>query len=568
MLRRISLACVMAGSLLLAGCGQNSADAPLAHVPADTPFLFANLDTIDDATLDAALASSNASLAQQRIDLRQFAEELRRDGEAESLANVLDALAEELAGKSDYQQVAEQIGVDLGGQNALYGLGLSPVLRLSINDAERYQAFLQRLADAAGLPLETRTQGELEYRQARLGEAPLQLLSTVHDGQAVLAVAPTELDDDALQQVLGTSLPDSSVQDTQRLSELADAKDYLPYGLGYVDTTRLATLLTGSQDPMIQAFRAFAEQTQGQAPEPVSQSCREDATRLASRMPRLSAGYTTLDAARTEQRFDVSLAEDITAPLASLTSTLPGLGNDSLESPFDLAIALPMNDLRDLLTQQIQHVRTAPFSCSALAELNNDLDELGRQANMLAMPPFGSLRGMRLVIDELTMPEHSDQPAIKGALLVASSDPNGLMAIGQSMLPGLATLSLSNDGEPQALPPQLTAMLGDAPAWLAMTDKALGVATGEGEQTTLKSLLQEETGEAGELMHVKLSGDMYAKWLQLADAFGNLAGNDAAALEEQLDAMQNQFERIDNVVIRMRMEDDGLVINNRIDWQQ
>ncbi|MCK2041386.1 hypothetical protein KZO83_01555 [Chromohalobacter sp. TMW 2.2308] len=567
MLRRISLACVVAGSVLLAGCGQDSADAPLAHVPADTPFLFANLDTLDDTTLDAALASSNASLPQQRVDLHQFAEELRRDGGAESLANVLDALTEELADKSNYQQVAEQIGVDLGGRSALYGLGLTPVLRLSISDAERYQAFLQRLADAAGQPLGSHTQGELKYRQARLGESPLQLLSAVHDGQAVLAVAPVDLDDDALQQLLGTSLPDNSVQDTQRLNELADAKGYLPYGLGYVDTTRLATLLTGSQDPMLQSFRSFAEQTQGQAPEPVSASCREDAARLASRMPQLSAGYTTLDAERTEQRVDVALAEDIAAPFAALTSTLPGLGKDSLESPFDLAIALPMNDLRDLLSQQIQHIRTTPFDCPALAELNSGLDEFGRQANMLAMPPLGSLRGMRLVIDEFAMPEDSRQPAIKGSLLVASNDPNGLLAIGQSMLPGLATLSLSSDGEPQALPPQLTAMLGDTPAWLAMTDKALGVATGEGEQATLKTLMKEDTGEAGELMHLKLSGDMYAKWLRLADAFGSLAGDDDA-IEEQLEAMRDQFERIDNVVMRMRMEDDGLVIDNRIDWQQ
>ncbi|NWO09168.1 hypothetical protein HLV40_01870 [Chromohalobacter salexigens] len=567
MLRRISLACVVAGSVLLAGCGQDSADAPLTHVPADTPFLFANLDTLNDTTLDAALASSNASLPQQRVDLRQFAEELRRDGGAESLANVLDALTEELADKSNYQQVAEQIGVDLGGRSALYGLGLTPVLRLSISDAERYQAFLQRLADAAGQPLGSHTQGELKYRQARLGESPLQLLSAVHDGQAVLAVAPVDLDDDALQQLLGTSLPDNSVQDTQRLNELADAKGYLPYGLGYVDTTRLATLLTGSQDPMLQSFRSFAEQTQGQAPEPVSASCREDAARLASRMPQLSAGYTTLDAERTEQRVDVALAEDIAAPFAALTSTLPGLGKDSLESPFDLAIALPMNDLRDLLSQQIQHIRTTPFDCPALAELNSGLDEFGRQANMLAMPPLGSLRGMRLVIDEFAMPEDSRQPAIKGSLLVASNDPNGLLAIGQSMLPGLATLSLSSDGEPQALPPQLTAMLGDTPAWLAMTDKALGVATGEGEQATLKTLMKDDTGEAGELMHLKLSGDMYAKWLRLADAFGSLAGDDDA-IEEQLEAMRDQFERIDNVVMRMRMEDDGLVIDNRIDWQQ
>ncbi|WP_136069201.1 hypothetical protein [Modicisalibacter radicis] len=568
MLRRTLLASVVAGSALLAGCGQDPADAPLAHVPADTPFLFASLETADEKTLEAAMASSNASLASQRSELRQLAEELRGNDDAEALANVLEALADELAGKSSYQQVAEQVGVDLGGLSALYGHGLSPVLRLSVSDAERYRAFLERLAEASGQPLEEQSRGELEYRRMRFGEVPLQLLSAVNGGQAVLALAPSELDDATLQGLVGDALPENSVQDTQRLSELADAKGYLPYGLGYLDTTRLATLLTGSDDPMIKAFRAFAEQAEGQAPPPVPASCREDASRLAARMPQLSTGYTTLDAERIEQRFDVALAEDITAPFASLVSPVPGLGADSLEAPFDLALALPMNDLRELLTQQVQHVRSAPFGCPAFAELNDDLDELGRQANMLAMPPFGSLRGARLVIDDFAMPEQGGQPTIKGALLVASSDPSGLLAIGQTTLPGLATLAVPSNGEPTPLPPQLTAMLGGAPAWLAMTDKALGVATGEGEQATLETLLQGQDGEAGELMHLKLSGDMYAKWLKLADAFGGLAGNDAAALEEQLADMRAQFERIDSVVMRMRMEEAGLVVDSRIDWKQ
>ncbi|MDW5377134.1 hypothetical protein R6258_09435 [Halomonas sp. HP20-15] len=568
MMRRALLAAVMAGSALLAGCGQDAAEAPLAHVPADTPFLFASLETADEKTLEAAMASSNASLATQRSELRQLAEELRNNDEAEPLANVLEALADELVDKSSYQQVAEQIGVDIGGLSAFYGLGLSPVLRLSVSDVERYRAFLDRLAEASGQPFEEQRRGDQQYRRMRFGELPLQLLSAVDGEQAVLALAPSELDDATLQRLVGDALPEKSVQDTQRLSKLADDKGYLPYGLGYVDMTRLAKLLTGSEDPMIKAFRSLAEQAEGQTPPPVPASCREDAARLATRMPQLSAGYTTLNAERTEQRFDVALAADITAPFASLVSPVPGLGADSLEAPFDLAIALPMNDLRDLLIQQVQHVRSAPFGCPAFAELNGELDELGRQANMLAMPPFGSLRGMRLVIDEFAMPEQGGQPTIKGSLLVASSDPGGLLAIGQTTLPGLATLAVPSNGEPTPLPPQLTAMMGGAPAWLAMTDKALGVATGEGEQAALKTLLQGQDGEAGELMHLKLSGDMYAKWLKLADAFGGLAGNDAAALEEQLADMRAQFERIDDVVVRMRMNDDGLVIDNRIDWKQ
>ena len=46
-------------SVLLAACGHKDKDAPLAFVPADTPYVVASLDKLDDSAYEAVLAQLN-----------------------------------------------------------------------------------------------------------------------------------------------------------------------------------------------------------------------------------------------------------------------------------------------------------------------------------------------------------------------------------------------------------------------------------------------------------------------------------------------------------------------------
>ncbi|WP_129138946.1 hypothetical protein [Modicisalibacter coralii] len=565
-MRRALLATAAAG-LLLAGCGDSSSgtSSPLAHVPADTPYLFATYETPDEAALETPLASLDAQIDEHRRQLTQAADALRDDG-AESMAGLLAALAGELEGKQGYRQVADSIGVDLYGLSAFYGLGLTPVLRLGVDDPQRYRDFLDRLAKAAGATFETRDLDGTDYRRVPLADTPLQLISAVHDGRAVLALAPDTLDDTLLSELLGDSLPEKSASDT--LTKLADAKGYLPYGTGYIDTQRLVTLLIGDEDPLVDTVKAMREQATGQAPTAVSAACRADAERIAGWVPQLSLGYTALEADHVEQRMDVSLMSDIAKPFATLRTPLPGLGA-ATDAPFDMAMALPMPTLRTVLREQIDSLQAKPFECPQLAELNGQLDELGQRINMLAMPPFGDLRGVRLILDAMDTATNGI-PDVKGAAIIAASNPDGLLAMGQSMVPQLAELRLTPDSGAVSLPQQWLAMLNGQPGWAAMSDKALGVAVGDGEKTRLTDQLQGDDADAGHLMHLRISGAMYLQWLDMTQGLLAMQGNRELAdeLDSELASARAQFEHIDAMNIDVRMADSGLVLESRVDWKE
>src|SRR6185312_6647592 len=218
--------------------------------------------------------------------------------------------------------------------------------------------------------------------------------------------------------------------------------------------TRVLPLAIGGTDALANAMRkAHAVAESAKTGEPVANqlqvppSCSTDAARIAARVPTISFGYTRLDAGHQDGRLDIALAEDISKAFSGLKVELPGLGQAG----------------------------TAPFDVSlALSDLNEGFAKLGPATQKAAIPPFGDLLGVRLALDTLTDNPTSSLPTFSGRLVLATSNPTGLLAMGQMMVPALAQLKLTNDGKPVALPQQMAGMLGQ-PGWVAMSDKALAL---------------------------------------------------------------------------------------------
>ncbi|OHV08660.1 hypothetical protein [Kushneria phosphatilytica] len=560
--RGLLLTTALIGSLWLGGCDQkDTSEAPLAHVPASTPFLFSSLERPDDHTLEALLKPANAALQSNILQMRQVASQLADDG-SEGMARAIRIIADELENQQSYQQFARDIGLDLKGRSAFYGLGLIPVMRSTVADNERYRHFIDQLAGAAGQPLKEQTLDDVTYRTADLGDLPLQLISSVSDHTALLAIAPKTLDESTLKELLGLSLPEKSIQDSQRLSQIADNKGYQPYALGYIDIQRLATLIGKGNDPMLVALQSTSS---GAELKQMDEACQADLSRLAARMPRFSTGYTQIESDHLTQRSDLSLASDIAAPFAALEVPLPGLGDASSDAPFDLAMALPVGQLRDFLNQQLKHIRNNPFNCETLADLNQQADDLAGKTHMLAIPPFGSIRGLRLVLDDITLPQDGTEPDGRGAMVLASTDPAGTLAMAQAMSPLLAGIDLSPDGSSTALPAALSALADNKPLWGAMNDRALGLAVGKDEQTRLEQLMQGESGHPGQLMKMQISDKMYANWMQLFETRMAERGN--MEMSDYLSSLHSKLDRIQSMSFDLHMEDDGLVFENRTDWK-
>jgi hypothetical protein len=560
-MRRTSRAlALMCGLLALAACSHKDRNAPLAFAPADTPYLVANLEPLDDATQAALMDQANTQLPAMVAQLRQAADRLQAAHKTD-LAGLIRALAAEYDGKTA-QQVTADSGIDPKGRMALFGIGLSPVLRADLADPARFNAVVGRLEHGYGHTLQTATLDKQSYRHVRLGDSPLQALIAIEGKQAVLAVLPANADPALLRRALGLVRPDKSVQDTHRVATLAKANGYQPYVVGYLDSTLLPALLADGKDPMVQALYP------AQMPA-MPANCRSEFERIAARVPMLSFGYTTLEAKQMTQRVDIALAPDIVQAFAGIKVALPGLGDD-LDAPFDMALALPVEEIRTFWTAQADAVAATPFTCPVLTDLNAQFAKLGQDVQRTAIPPIGDLRGIRIAVDSFVAGSGGAMPQVSGRALVASRNPAGLLAMAQATMPALAQAKPAADGEPVALPAQVTAMAGQA-GWVAMNDEALAVGVGAGEDAKLADMLKAAGGKAGDLFKMQVDGDMYRKWIALvadrltaATAAQSAAGTmDAEAGKRaiaQFDTLRKQAERIKRVDIEAHVDDRGLVI--------
>lgn len=570
-------------SVMLAACSHKDKDAPLAFVPADTPYVVANLDIMDDSTRKALLAEADAQLPSQLAQIDAAADRLaEKDPDS---ARLLRALRAEFNGKT-VEGFAKSTGLDLKGYSAFYGLGLAPVMRFQLSDPAAFEAFIGRLETAYGKKLAVATEGKQTFRKYVSAESGTELILATVDKQGVAALLPANPPQALLREALGLDRPQKSMQDDGRLADLAKAKGYKKWLVGELDLTRALPLALGGKDALAESVRkAHAEAESAKTGEPVanqlqtSPACSTEAARIAARMPSISFGYTKLDAKHQDARIDIALADDISKAFSELKVDLPGLGSAGT-APFDLSLALPVSNLRTFWLAQADAVAAKPFTCPALTDLNEGFAKLGPAMQKAAIPPFGDLLGVRIALDTLTPNPNSSLPTFSGRLVLATSNPSGLLAMGQMMVPALAQLKPTNDGKPVALPPQMAGMLGQ-PAWVAMGDKALALGVGAGEDAKLADTLKEPGGDAGQMSRMHLNGAMYLSWVQLmqdkvdalaaaadamdkdSDSSKDKADDAVARSKAQFAAMKHQAERIDTMDMEMHVDSHGMVISSQ-----
>ncbi|MFC5579556.1 hypothetical protein [Rhodanobacter terrae] len=578
--------------VMLAACGHKNKDAPLAFVPADTPYVVANLEIMDDSARQALLPQADAQLPSNLAQLDAAADRLAaKDPDG---ARLLRALRAEFNGKT-VETFAQSAGLDLKGHLALYGLGLAPVLRFELSDPRAFEGFISRLETAYGKKLDLADVDKQSYRKYAFASSGTELILAMVGKQAVAALLPADASPALLRQALGLDRPQKNLQDDGRLATLAKAKGYQPWLVGELDLTRALPLALGGKDPLIGAIlKARAEAESAKTGEPVanqlqtSPSCVTDAARIAARVPTLSFGYTQLDPKHQNVRFDVALADDIGKAFSGLKVELPGLGGAGT-APFDLSLALPVAQMRTFWSSQADAVVAKPFACPSLIDLNDSFAKLGPAMQKAAIPPFGDMLGLRIALDSLAPGQNAGAPTFSGRIVLGTNNPAGLFAMGQMMVPALARLKLAGDGKPLPLPKDMTSMLGQ-PGWLAMSDKALALGVGAGEDGKLGDTLKNPVGDAGRMARMHLTGAMYLSWLQLMEqkidslaaataALGKSdepsingsvdndsttqAAANAARSKAQFAAMKSQAERVDSIDAEMHVVDSGMVITSQ-----
>lgn len=532
--------------------GGGDAHAPLAYVPADTPYVFANLEPLPAAVTSRWMQQMDVGARLWQSQLAQGIRKLEQSRPDAEELKWLRALNAELEGKS-MAQVLDSLGYDMQGRVALYGIGLVPVLRMSLADPDEFRAFIARIEQQVGAPFPTARVDTQDYWQLSGPEGKLRGVMALQDGQLVLTLAPPS-DDAPLRQLLGLDKPQATMQDGGALAALNLQFGYLPHGSGYIDSRALVAQFAAPATPLESAFlTAFGIEKPA-----IDAVCAGEYAALAGQVPRLSFGYTRLEAERMDMvsRFETSAA--IAADLKRLRAPMPGLAQ-AAQAPFNFGISLKLAALPGLVNTWAASVAASPWQCDSLQPLNQGFAQSREQlANPVVFGAAPVFEGLHAIATRVELKPGGAPPDFGGKLLIGSPSPAALVGMAKSFVPQLASMQLAPDGKVQALP-TLPNMPPEMPAWVAMTDHVLGLAIGVGEDADLADYLTSDPTQQP-LLVLGYSGELFAQFNKMMlEQAAAVADPDEQAEQRQVAEMVNQiYGQIRRAEIRIEFGDSGI----------
>ena len=625
-MRKLIPCLLIAGLIAITGCnrkgtgtgtGTVAADDPLTYVPADTPYVFANIEPapadvsaewigkldksgkigdiyasqLDAAAqmirnqaektatncppADAANADASASPDPAKADSAN-ADPAKPNAAPDSncggtdtaqrdkALKLIDAVKSEVAGK-DAHGLMDLLGLSPQTHFAFYGIGLVPVLRLELAKPDNLRATIARLETKSGSKLATGKVGTLDYWIVDGGktDSPLHGVFAISGKQLVATIAPLKMADPDLRVLFGLDKPAKSLAQSGDLATLNKRLGYLTYGSGYFDSAHLMTVLKAPPTPLETAFLTAMGGKQKPSIDPV---CAAEYDAIAAAWPRASMGYSDLSAKHMSVRGVLETRTDIAKDLMRLRAPMPGMAL-AQNSLFDFGFSANLTVLPELATKYAEANAKAPWKCPQLASLNEGFD---KSKNSLTNPAFAGyapmFHGFHAIVDQLTLKD-GPMPDIAGLLVIGSDNPASLLAMAGSVAPGIAQLGLKPDGVPKALPPIPGSPLTE-PMQAAMLEKVLGVSIGAGEEAKLGDAMKIDPAQQP-LFRGGGKGEFYHLIAQIQRK-GAASLTDPAQkqlVEEQakmMDMYANWFKRFDG---RIELTDQGVEFLETIDMQ-
>ncbi len=570
-MNRRALTLALSGSmLLLAACGKDDdnlagASNPLLElVPADTPFVMANLEPLPEDIVDAYLARITPVM----MDMQTSLEELRmamQDGTIESgdeaSAALLEAVLAELDGNLNRAGM-ESMGLSLSTNSVVYGQGLFPVMRAGIGDANLVRDLVARVEMRSGQSVPQLDFQGVSYWRFAEADMPMALYLAILDDHIVMTAAPPLHEPEFLPALLAVELPADSMADSAALGKLAREKDFSPYLAGYVD-------MSGVVDEMFNADSITARwmtDMGGFDLAAIDPACEREAGLISLAVPRLVMGATEITADRVGMHYEIETNPLIGGQLAKLVGDVPPAASGG-PNMVNASMSVEMGALVQFLRDSANAMAQVPFECPQLRDMNAQIQQMAQTLNQ-PMPPFiGNLRGFRAELLEID-PADPQPGNVRGMLSLEMASPQMVIGMASMMVPGFENLNIEPGADPVQVPRDLMMIATpDMEVYAVMSKNAIGVSLGKGQNDKLRGFLDQK-GDSGSmffsveydmamLAQLQSAGQDWASYGGAGQSDVNMSGGpDFQAMMDDYQALLGRSR------IEMHFDGNGLTIQN------
>ncbi|MDX1555448.1 MAG: hypothetical protein R3212_05425 [Xanthomonadales bacterium] len=546
----------------------------LAYIPSDSPYFAGNLEPIPSDVIEAAFrrAQPVLDLVQEMLgdtSIRLSGSAAQENPEMAIVGAVLD----ELDGKLSREGL-ESIGFALDAYQVVYGMGAFPVIRLSLGSAQALRDTVGRIESASGINFpELEHQGQPYWKlDSGDSDTPASIYVAIIEGPGAahlaLGLLPHHSESTLLPQFLGQELPSDSTAAAQ-LAALDRTYGYTGHGSGVFDFQRTFEQLAAPESMLNQALRNSGMDVSGK----FDAVCRTEIEGLIDRAPRMVFGTTELEPMAMAAQYRVELAGDLASDLADLVADVPPAPSTT-ERLIEFAFGIRVGAARDFLIRKATELSQEAYQCEHLQDINRRASEALVKLNTPVPPLVNNFLGFRASIDEMPQ-DQSDLSAVRGTMALHVTKPEMFVGMAQMFLPQMAEIELTKGAPPVQLPESLMPMPGVV-AYAAMSDRALGVAMGQGEDARLPDFLNARSKGDGSFMSVNYDMAAYMdRFGAFSDGFRNQAFSNYSSETERNQAMdlaqafQDAFRNtIGRSHMSLRFDDGGFAIDNKMEFKE
>ncbi len=564
-----TLALIASTTLLLTACNGGSEETSgtvsentnplLAYVPANTAYVMADLEAIPKEISDIYLSRSQPimDVISKRVTQFQadYAAGIYQDNQ---MAGLAVAILDELGGILNSESL-EKLGITIQADHAFYAMGVFPVARIGLSDAQALHDAIDRIEVKMGFELPVKTLNGTNYWHFGEDGKQLGLYVAILDQHLAISAFPVDAEDSLLAAFLGQKLPTQSMASANTLAIMNAEKGYTAYGTGYLDLQKLADELLNPNS--ITHTYLGSEFTELMSLDAV---CVAEITSMIDKAPRMTIGTTRLSANEIAMRYELEINDSLASSLATLVSNTPAATDG--DHLFSASLAVQVGKLRSFVLEKVSDIMASPYQCEMLQELNQTAGELVAQLNIPMPPMVNNLQGVRIKVDNLKL--NGDVPQGEGLLALHVDKPEMFIGMASMMIPGFSDLDLPNQSEAVRVPAEVLQM-EDLDVFAMMNDNAIGAALGEQHASDLAGFMAEKPNENGTFLSV--SYDMARQFeLQMALSQKLTPARDVEGsfADELSDAAHTSFTSIfDHSRIDMRFTNDGLVIDSNISFK-
>ncbi len=439
-----------------------SAPSFFADIPVDTPYVVAAIDPLDDA-LRARMYRGVGAKLHKLLDAE--GKLVKAQDNAEPWERAVAAVIDSFRG-TNLDKWYDTLGFAPSPRFALYGLGIYPVFRVELVDAAKFRAIANKaIAAAAGGGIATGKLGEITYWTA--AASTMTVMLAVLDREVVIAYVPTAQLPQLLPALLATEHPQASLADSTTVPDTLKRLGFTRSLFMSIDVGRIGAAITQMPNSPIG-----------------SPDCKADFGRLASYMPRITAGYRRLDAEGYAAGFVVDTSPGIAEVLGRVRTRIPQLPREG-RPVFEVSAGVDVDALIDAVRTAVHELRNQPFKCGDLAKMSEALDSVGQKLDEPLPAEFHGLRGFDAVLDDFTL----NPPGGRGGIVAVGAHIGELIGMAMGLVPGFPQLSIPNDGVPVALPVAMLGLDQLKSAHVALHDGVAAFAVGDDSEARVKKAL-------------------------------------------------------------------------------